>query len=152
MSYLDKWEEEINDFVEKYYQVFFVKNQFVFLNKESDQYGMGRMIFFNSSIQIKVINKNGRFSIELGKGDTGLFWSLDLIKGYFKISDYRIEEDDLVNRKKALLDTFNLEDYSSYVNYLNTNFNKIKNLFSAAKYNETKGQLEKLSLEKRKYA
>jgi hypothetical protein len=151
MAYLDKWEEELNDFVKKHYQSFFIKNQFVFLKKESGQGGMGVMIFSDSRIQIRVVNKNGRFSIELGKGDTGLFWSLDLIKAHFKISDYKIDEDDLANRKKALLDTFNLEDYSGYVSYLNTNFNKIKNLLSSAKYIETKVQLEKLSLEKLKY-
>lgn len=149
MAFLDSWEEELNDFVKKYYQSFFIKNGFKFLKKEVGQ-GGGLMIFSDSALLVEVVNNISRFMIKVGKAE-GQFLGLDIIKAYFKITDYRIDEDDLINRKKALLESFNSYDYSGNATYLIANFNKIKNLFSSGNYNETKVQLEKLSLEKQKY-
>jgi hypothetical protein len=149
MAFLDSWEEEINDFVKKYYQSFFAKNNFQVLKKEAGE-GGGLMTFSNSDLLVEVVNNKNRFMIRVGKVE-GKYWGLDMIKAYFKITDYRIDEDDKINRRKALLDGFNADDYSGNVTYLTNNFNKIKNFFSQANYNETKVQLEKLSLEKQAF-
>jgi len=150
MAFLDRWEEEINDFVKKYYQSFFVKNKFEFLKKEAAN-GGGAMIYSDSAFLFEVVNNKNRFMIKVGQVEGKLFWGLDIVKAYFKITDYRIDEDDIPSRKKVLLDSFNADDYSGNATYLISNFNKIKNLFSSVNYNETKSQLEKLSLEKQKY-
>ena len=150
MAFLDSWEEEINDFVKKYYQSFFAKSGFKILKKEAGQSG-GAMIYSDSGILFEVANNKNRFMIKVGPIEGKLFWSLGLIKSYFKITDYRINEDDIAIRKKVLLESFNADDYSGNATYFITNFNKIKNLFSSVNYNETKVQLEKLSLEKQKY-
>jgi len=149
MAFLDRWEEEINDFVQKHYQPFFAKNGFKILKKEAAQ-GGGLMIFSDSVFLLEIGNNKSRFMIKVGKIE-GQFLGLDLIKAYFKITDYRINEDDIATRKKVLSESFNADDYSGNATYLITNFNKIKNLFSSANYNETKAQLEKLALEKQKY-
>ena len=149
MAFLDSWEEELNDFVKKHYSGFFNKNGFKFLKKEAGQ-GGGAMIFSDSAVLLEIATNKNMFMIKIGK-EEGQFLGLDMIKANFKITDYRIDDDDVVNRKKALLDGFNADDYSGNVTYLTNNFNKIKNLFSSANYNETKVQLEKLSLEKLKY-
>ena len=150
MAFLDSWEEELNDFVKKYYQAFFTKNGFKFLKKEAGQ-GGGLMIFSDSALLVEMVNNKGRFVIKVGKVE-GQYWGLDMIKAYFKIVDYRIDEDDTINRKKALLDGFKQDDYSGNAAYLANNFNKMKDIFSSKKYDEIKLQLEKLSLEKLKYA
>jgi len=150
MAFLDSWEEEISDFVKKYYQGFFSKNKFEFFKKEAIQ-GGGAMIYSDSSFLFEIVNNKNRFVIKLGQMEGKLFWGLDIIKAYFKITDYRIDEDDMPSRKKVLLESFHADDYSGNATFLIANFNKIKNLFSSANYNATKVKLEKLSLEKQKY-
>jgi hypothetical protein len=150
MAFLDSWEEEINDFIKKYYQSFFSKNKFEFFKKEAAQ-GGGGMIFSDADLLFEIVTNKSRFMIKVGQVEGKLMWGLDLIKAYFKITDYRIDEDDTASRKRVLLESFNADDYSGNATFLITNFNKIKNLFSSANYNETKVQLEKLSLEKQKY-
>lgn len=150
MAFLDSWEEEVNDFVKKYYQGFFSKNKFEFFNKEAAQ-GGGQMIFSDAAVLVQIINNKNRFGIMIGKSGDKLFFGLDIVKSYFKITDYKIDEDNIPGRKSALLATFNADDYSGNATFLITNFNKIKNLFSSGNYNETKVQLDKLSLEKQKY-
>jgi hypothetical protein len=149
MAFLDSWEEELNDFVKKYYQNFFVKNGFKFLKKEAGQ-GGGLMIFSDSDLLVEVINNKKRLMIRIGRTEGELF-GLDMIKAYFKITDYRIDEEDTINRKKALVDGFTADDYSGNVTYLANNFNKIKGLFSSASYTNTKDQLIKLDLEKQRF-
>lgn len=150
MAFLDRWEEEINDFVKKYYQSFFVKNKFVFLKKEAAP-GGGSMIYTDSGMLLEITNIKNRFSIKAGPTEGKLFWGLDLIKSYFKITDYRIDEDNVPARKSALLSTFNADDHSGNATFLINNFNRIKTLFSGVNYKESGIQLEKLGLEKQKY-
>ncbi|MBI4947797.1 MAG: hypothetical protein HY840_15510 [Bacteroidetes bacterium] len=150
MAFLDSWEEEVNDFVKKYYQSFFAKNNFVFFKKEAFL-GGGSMIFSDSGVLFEIASNKNRFVIKFGQVEGKMFFGLDIIKAYFKITDYRIDEDDIPNRKKVLLESFHADDYSGNATFLIANFNKIKNLFSSENYNETKVQLEKLSLEKQKY-
>lgn len=150
MAFLDRWEEEINDFVKKYYQSFFGNNKITFLKKEAGQ-GGGSMTFSDSAVLLRITNSKNRFLMEVGQMD-GKFWGLDLIKSYFKITDYRIDEENVSARKSALLATFNADDYSGNATYLITNFKKIKGLFSSGNYNGTKAEMEKLILEKQKYA
>lgn len=150
MAFLDRWEEDINDFVKKYYQTFFSNNKIAFLKKEARQSG-GSMTFSDSAVLLRITNSKNRFMIEVGQMEGKLFWGLDLIKSYFKITDYRIEEDNVPARKSALLATFNADDHSGNATFLISNFNKIRSLFSMVNYNESKVQLEKLSLEKQKY-
>lgn len=151
MAFLDSWEEEINDFVKKYYQSFFSKSNFKFFKKEATQ-GGGAMTFSDSAVLFEIANNTNRFVIKLGPMEGKLFFGLDIIKAYFKITDYRIDEDDIPSRKKVLLESFHADDYSGNATFLIANFNKIKNLFSPANYGQTKVQMEKLSLEKQKYA
>lgn len=150
MAFLDVWEEEINEFVKKYYLGFFSKNGFKFLKKEPGQ-GGGSMVFSDSTLLLEITNVKGRFTIRLGHTDGKLFLGLDLIKAYFKIIDYKIDEDNISARKSALLGTFNADDYSGNATFLTGNYTKIKNLFSSANYNEAKGQMEKLLQEKQRY-
>lgn len=151
MAYLEKWEEEITDFVKKYYQAFFDKNKFKTTSKNSEKAESGQIIYTDSSVAVKVVNTKGKYGVEVGQIDGNLFWSLDLIKSSFKITDYKIDEDDRVSRKRALLDTFKDEDYSANASFLIANFNRIKTMFSSGNGNETRRQLERLSLEKQKY-
>lgn len=151
MAFLDSWEEEVNDFVKKYYQSFFSKNKFEFLRKEAVQ-GGGLMIFFDGNILFEIVNNKQRFAIKIGsKAEEKLLWGLDVIKAHFKITDYRIDENDIPSRKKILLESFNADDYSGNATYLITNFNKIKNILDQVNYKVTKVQMEKLSLEKQQY-
>lgn len=151
MAFLDRWEEEINEYVKKYYRDFFSKHKIEFLKKEAGQ-GGGSMTFSDPALLLLITNNKGRFMIQVGHAEGKLFWGLYLIKSYFKITDYRIDEDNIPARKSALLATFNADDHSGNATFLMTNFNKIRSLFTAANNGESKVQLEKLSLEKQKYA
>ncbi len=150
MAFLDKWEEELNDFVKKHYQSFFSKYKFELMKKEAQQ-GGGRMIFTDSSVVVEITNNQNRFLIKVGNMEGKLFWGLDLLKAYFKITDYRIDEDNISARKSALLGGFNADDHSGNATYLATNFNKIKDLFTSGNYPSTKEQLVKLDQEKQTF-
>ena len=149
MAFLDRWEEEINEFVKKYYQSFFTKNKFEFLKKEAAQ-GGGSMTFSDSAVLLQITNNKSRFMIQVGHMEGKSFWGLDLIKAHFKIADYRIDEDNVAGRKGAF-GGFNLDDYAGNANFLVSNFIKVENLFAPANSAGTNQQMEKLSQEKQKY-
>lgn len=151
MAFLDSREEAIYDFVKKYYQNFFSKNKFEILKKEITE-AVAVIYYSDSQMVIKIEKNKNLFLVGFGQIKDALWWSLDLIRAYFKITDYKIDEDNIMSRKKVLLESFNVDDYSGNASYLITNFNRIKNTFSSENYNKTNVELEKLSLEKQKYS
>ena len=143
MAYLDAWEEELTDFVKKYYQDFFNKNGFVFLRKDS-----GCFIYSDSAVLLKIENKQKKYIVQIGQASDSVFWDWELFISNFKFMDYKISESDVGNRKNVLLKSVNRDDYSGNVNILSRNLKRIKTDLASDKYKKTKEQLVNLELER----
>jgi len=150
MAFLDAREEAIYDFAKKYYQSFFNKNNFGILKKQVEK-ETASVVYADSNMLVKIDYDGKLFTVGFGSKQDTKCWGVDLIKACFKITDYKIHEDDIANRKKILSDSFHVDDYSGNAAFCVANFNKIKTIFSSENYIKTKTQLERLGLEKQGY-
>ena len=148
MAFLNSSEEDIYDFIKRYCKNFFDKNNFEFFKKDVGD-GMGaEVIFSNSNILLKIVNDRDGIELMISNIEERKFWRLDFIMAYFKITDYKIEVEDTISRKRVLLDTFKLDDYSGMMIFLSKNVARVKDVFSPIKYIEVKKQLEALDIER----